>query len=269
MRVVALLAVHNEERFIDACLKHLIQNGVEVYVIDDGSTDETASIARKYMGNGVIAVQSLAHDGTFRLHDQLLLKEDLVQSINADWFMHVDADEIRLPPAGHSSLAAAIEEVDAAGFNAINFLEYTFVPTLENPDHDHDRYMDTMRWYYPFLPTFPHRRNAWKRQSCRVDLHTHGGHRVQFPELKMFEESFGMRHYLLLGERHLERKYLSRHFPQEELARDWHRNRTGLDKSMFVWPSQSDLRTYTDDASLDPCEPKTRHFWEHQSVWSN
>ena len=42
-------------------------------------------------------------------------------------------------------------------------------------------------WYYPFLPSFPHRLNAWKKQPLKVDLASSGGHRVDFPEQARYQ----------------------------------------------------------------------------------
>ena len=65
------------------------------------------------------------------------------------------------------TLVEAIAEVERLGYNAINFQEYTFVPTVEAPDHDHACFLKTMRHYYAFLPSFPDRLNVWKRQEVR------------------------------------------------------------------------------------------------------
>ena len=55
------------------------------------------------------------------------------------------------------------------------------MPTIEAPDHDHPRFQETMRHYYPYSPGRPDRLNAWKRQDARVDLAASGGHQVSFP----------------------------------------------------------------------------------------
>jgi cellulose synthase/poly-beta-1,6-N-acetylglucosamine synthase-like glycosyltransferase len=47
MRVIAILATYNEERFIANCLEHLFRQGVEVYLMDNDSEDETVAIARR------------------------------------------------------------------------------------------------------------------------------------------------------------------------------------------------------------------------------
>ena len=138
VRVVALLATHNEERFITGCLEHLIGQGVEVYLIDNCSADRTVEIAERYLGHGLIDIETFPRaEGVYKWRSILERKEQLATMLEADWFMHVDADEIRLPPHSARTLAQTFAEVDAQGYNAVNFLEFTFVPTREAPDHDH------------------------------------------------------------------------------------------------------------------------------------
>ena len=148
MRVVALLATYNEERFIDSSLRRLARHGVETYLIDNGSTDRTIEIAEAHLGDGLIEIEELPRSGTFSLPAILERKEQLAAAIDADWLIHLDADEARVPPRSDRSLADALAEADAAGYNAVNFLEYTFLPTVEAPDHDHPRFEQTMRHYY-------------------------------------------------------------------------------------------------------------------------
>ena len=52
----------------------------------------------------------------------------------------------------------------ATGYNAVRFQELTFVPTQEHPDHDHARFRETMRWYYPFSSGRLDQVKAWRRQ---------------------------------------------------------------------------------------------------------
>ena len=100
MRIVAILAAYNEERFIAACLDHLIAQGVEVYLLNNDSTDQTVEIASRYLNRGLITIERLPRENVFDLHTQMARKEDLAKEIEADWFMHVDADEFHVPPAG-------------------------------------------------------------------------------------------------------------------------------------------------------------------------
>ncbi len=260
MRIVALLATYNEQRFIGNCLDHLIEQGVEVHVIENGSTDDTLAIAERRLGRGVAAIEALPRDGLFEFRRILARKEALAATLDADWFIHLDADEIRLAPGAGQTLAEAIGEADLAGYNAINFQEFTFVPTLEAPDHDHDDYLQTMRWYYPFAPFQPHRLTAWKRQPGPVDLAAKAGHRVAFEGLRMFPLAFPMRHYLYLSVPHAVRKYARRQHAPTALAAGWHEWREQLDPARVRLPSQAQLRPYLGDDALDASEPHDHHL---------
>lgn len=259
MRVVALLAVHNEERFVGACIEHLARHGVETYLIDNDSTDATVAIAEGYEGRGLAGLETVPRQGVYAWRPLLEHKAELAATLDADWFLHVDADEIRLPPRSGMTLAEALAEVDVLGYNAVNFQEYSFVPTKESPDHDHPRFLETMRHYYPFLPGLPDRLNAWRRQEEPVDLATSGGHCVDFPELRMYPQSFPMRHYLYLSVQHAIRKYVQRAYSPEEVAAGWHRRRAGLDAEGITLLSQAQLREYRSDDDLDPSEPWRSH----------
>jgi len=260
MHIVALLATYNEQRFVAACIEHLIAQGVDVYLIDNDSTDQTVAIASAYRGRGVIGVEHLPRHGMYSWRRILERKAHLAATLDADWFMHTDADEIRLPPHSGRSLAQAIAAVDAQGYNAVNFLEFTFIPTQEAPDHDHGDFQRTMRSYYPFLPHFPHRLNAWKRQPHPVDLASSGGHQVAFPGLRMAPESFRMRHYLYLSVPHAILKYVRKTYDPAEVEAGWHRARASLRPELIRLPSRAKLRHYITDDQLDSSNPRTRHF---------
>jgi hypothetical protein len=260
LRVIAMLAVYNEERFLANCLEHLFEHGVEVYLLDNGSTDQSAAIARRYLGQGLLGIENFPREGVFRSRAIMQRKEELAAVLPGDWFMHVDADEIHVPPRSGYHLAEAFAEAEARGYNAINFQEFTFTPTQEAPDHDHANYLKTMRWYYPFTPFFPHRLNAWKQQAVRVDLSTSGGHQVRFPGLRLYPETFVMRHYLFLSVDHAVRKFVQQTYAPEEVERGWYGGRSGLQASGIRLPSQAELCWYQSDDQLGSSCPRTEHM---------
>jgi glycosyltransferase involved in cell wall biosynthesis len=254
------LATYNEERFIGAALEHLERHGVETYLIDNCSDDDTVSIAERYRGRGLAGIETLPRSGVFSLREQMRRKEQLAAELDADWFIHLDADEIRLPPRPGPTLAEALAEVDREGFNAVNFLEFSFLPTRESPDHEHPEFQRTLRTYYPFLPTFPHRLNAWKRTEAPVDLEWSGGHRIRFPGLRMYPESFAMKHYLFLSAAHAVRKFAQRRYDPQELESGWHRWRASLTPEMIRLPRASELRVTRSDEDLDPTNPREENY---------
>jgi hypothetical protein len=261
MRAMALLAAYNEERVIGACLEHLIRQGMEVYLIDNASTDRTVAIARGYLSRGLTGIETVPRHGTYSWRPLLERKEGLARALDADWFMHVDADEFRLPPPGNASLVEALAMVDAAGFNAVTFDEFVFTPTREHPDHDHAQFQQTMRWYYAFLPAAqPHRLNAWKRQDERVELAWSGGHQVRFAGLRPYPRAFAMRHYLFLSLEHAAAKYVDRRYDEAEVREGWHRARAALRPDEIVLPGESELRPYVSDALLDNADPRRSHL---------
>lgn len=264
MRVVALLASYNEERFIGGCLEHLAEQGVEAYLIDNCSTDGTVEIASEYLGNGLIGIESLPRpDGLDRLKVRLRRKDELAASLEADWFMHMDPDEIRLPPRSDQTLAQALEDVDSKGYNAVNFVEFTFIPTHESPEHDHPNFQKTMRWYYPFALRFPHHIKAWKRQPKLIELEESGGHLPKIPNLLLYPEPFKMRHYQFLSLEQAREKYLqNKKFDRSEVTKTKWRGWLVEERMGMNLPSETELNTYTSDDELSLSNPRTHHVME-------
>lgn len=260
-RVVAIIATYNEERFIAGCLEHLFANGVEAYLCDNESTDGTVEVARRYLGHGLRGIETLPRDGTYRWRQILARKQQLAAELSAEWFLHLDADEI--PQAAHpgQTLAEAIAEADAVGYNAIEFLELTFVATREAPDHDHPDFRRTMRWYYPFAPTPLHLVRAWKRQPA-VDLVSSGGHRPRFFGRRISPQKLFLRHYLILSHEQMIRKYVRRRYDAGEVQHGWHGWRARLTPGDVRLPSQAELRFTAHDGDLDASSPRRRHCIE-------
>lgn len=265
MRVVALIAAYNERRFIGPCLEHLHGHGVDAYLIDNGSTDETVELAERWSGKSLIDIESFPRGAgdVYNWHALLRRKEELAGELEADWLIHLDPDEVRLPPTTGLTLAEALEEADRAGYNAVNSAELTFVPTRESPDHDHPDFQRTMRSYYSFAPAFPHQLKAWKRTEA-VELAWSGGHQVRFPELKMCPRPFLMKHYLFLSAPHAIEKFVERRYDPVEVDTGWHGWRATLtpEDIQARLPSESQLRTTASDDDLDPSEPRKRHYMD-------
>jgi Glycosyl transferase family 2 len=259
MRVIALLATYNEERFVASCLEHLIESDVEVFLIDNESSDATVEIARTYLGDGLVDVEIFPRTGVYSWRPLLGRKSELAMTLDADWFLHVDADEVRLPPSSTLTLADALSDVDRQGYNAVNFQEFTFVPTQENPDHDHPNFEQTMRWYYPFLPAGLHQLKAWKRSTGPVELAASGGHEARFADRRVYPEAFPMRHYFFLSVPHAVRKFAERRYDVGEVAAGLHVARASLDEEDIHLQPESELRKYVSDDGLDASSPRTRH----------
>ncbi|MGC1852014.1 MAG: glycosyltransferase family 2 protein [Solirubrobacterales bacterium] len=256
MRVIALIAAYNERRFITCCLNHLYQHGIHAYLIDNCSLDNTVELAEPWLDRNLIGIESLPRpEGDFfDLSGQLQRKEELARELDADWFIHLDADELRLPPLGSQTLRQALETVDAEGFNAVDFAEFTFVPTREEPDHDHPNFQHTLRTHYAFkTPRSPHQLKAWKA-GPDVTLAS-GGHRVRFPGVRVYPRQFRMKHYLILSIPHAIEKYVERRYNPEEVKSGWHGWRATVKEADIRLPSRSELLVSPSDDDLIPSDP--------------
>lgn len=259
MRALAIIATYNEERFIGGCLEHLLDQGVEAYLIDNQSTDDTVRIASQFLGSGLRAIEEFPRDGTYRWRQILRRKEMLASELDADWFMHLDADERPLAPRSGQTLAEGFAEADANGFNVVEFSEFTFVPTRESPYHDHPDFRQTMRWYYPFAPGELHLIRAWKRQSEPVDIKSTGGHIARFPDWRLSPTRFRLCHYLFLSHEHALQKYVGKTFDPDEVRDGWHGWRATITADDVRLPPQSALRTTVTEDDLDPLSPQKTH----------
>ncbi|HEX6688957.1 MAG TPA: glycosyltransferase [Solirubrobacterales bacterium] len=261
MRVIALIAAYNERRFIDPCLRQLAEHGIEAYLIDNCSTDNTVELAEAWLGRGLIDIESFPRgDGDRYVWRSLLeRKEELSRELDADWFIHLDPDEIRLPPSRGQTLERALATVDGAGFNAVNFNEFTFLPTREAPDHDHGDFQRTLRTYYPFAPRSNHQLKAWKANPS-AEIAWSGGHEVRFERLRMYPESFPMKHYLFLSVPHAIEKYVQKRYDPEEVESGWHGWRSEISASDIRLPRRAELRIEQPGEELDSTEPHTKHY---------
>ncbi len=262
MRIVALLAVRNSEPYMHRCLSHLIAQGVEIFVIDNQSTDRTAKISREYFGRGVIDVVEYAYPGYYDWAGLLKKKEDVAKALGADWYIHHDSDEIRQPPPQWATLREGIESVDAAGYNAVNFDEFIFIPKERGEDYSQDDYVDNMRHYFYFRPRGNFRVNAWKNDRQIIDLVSSGGHEVKFSDRRVYPENFLLRHYICLSYAHAEYKYFKDHiYSKDEVEkRGWHVNRVKALETGLQLPYISKLKFLSPDDAFDRSDPQTRNL---------
>ena len=259
MRIVALMTVRNEENYLNRCIQHLISQGVDICLIDNGSTDKTREIASAYLGKGVLRIEEIPFNGEFELEKILRNEERLAAEIDADWFMHHDADEIREAPKGYCNLVEGVIDADRQGYNAINFDEFVFVPTGENEDYESIDYVSAMKHYYFFEPAPLRRVNLWKNAGQVIDLASSGGHRVQFADRKVFPHPFVLRHYILLSKAHAIRKFGSRRYSKQEIARGWHGARACVSELGVSFPDRKEMKSIDDGKEWDKSTPRSTH----------
>ena len=269
IRVVAILAAYNEADIIATVVGHLVDQGVDVYFIDNGSTDGTLAAVEPWIGKGVIGTEHFpgtpSPDGEiplFNWESILRRKEAIAREIDADWFIHHDADEFRESPWRDRSLVEAIELVDRAGYNAVDFAVLNFWPT-----HDDFRAGDDVRTAFHHFQFGEHydrvQIKCWKKTTEAVDLASVGGHDVVFPGRRIFPIRFVLRHYPIRGQSHGERKVFSERrtrFDPAERARGWHVQYDAISEGQNFIRSADSLVLY------DPDMVRLNLLLEHRTV---
>ena len=262
MVVTAILAIRNEEAYLANCLRHLVRNGVDFAIIDNGSSDGSAEIyRRREFAANLVDVQHLPFPGAFSLTDQLRRKMAVAETLHTGWVIHLDADEVMHSYRQEETLEQAISRVDAGGWNVVNFDEFVFLP-VENdyvPEADGDQ---PLGLYYFFEPSSPRLMRAWRKTSG-VSMVESGGHSLCGPALRISPEHFALRHYIVRTQEHAFAKYTTRIFAPEDLAAGWHRLRTAQPREAFLLPSAGLLKRLADvgDHNLDRSDPWTAHYW--------
>ncbi|MCS0673866.1 glycosyltransferase family 2 protein [Cytobacillus firmus] len=228
IKVVALMAVYNEEDVISYSIKKLIEQGVYVYVIDNWSTDTTYEILKEFKYNPYFIgyerypANKEKHANNFEFTKILERKTDLATQIDADWFIHCDADEIRESPWERLKLVEAIQYVDHMGYNAIDHTVINFQP-IDNKFkggnfEKHFKYFEFGHYSAGCVKT-------WKNTKEKVNLSDHGGHQANFKGRKVAPYNFLIKHYPLRSQQHAEKKVFEERKPRymkELKERGWH-----------------------------------------------
>jgi len=256
-RIVAILPAYNEEDVIASVIRHYLEDGVEVYVIDNCSTDATAEIARQWIGSGVIGVERFPDDvgGSERAKKEymwgeiLRRNEALAATLGADWYIRADADEFRVGPWPDMSHAEAIALVDALGYTAVQSEVLEFRPTDDSfPSGGDPR--EFIHHYEPaeFANTLWIK--AWKQPAAGVPVQIArtGGHAAEFDGRRLCPVHFISLHYPIRTPEHAKRKIFKERlerYPKEEREMGWHNHWDDLAASAtdFLW-DPADLIRY-------------------------
>ncbi|WP_378126965.1 glycosyltransferase [Cohnella boryungensis] len=234
IKVAAIVTAYNEEDIIYQAIKKLLDQQIQVYVVENWSTDSTYEIVNTFHTHpGFLGCERFPANGPdshFNWKKILDRVVEVTQGMDADWFIHNDADEIRQSPWPDKNLSEAIGYVDRMGYNAINHILIEFYPTdnAYSPTMDHEqhfRYFDYGKVESDFIQI-----KAWKRTDQQVDLSKRGGHQALFEGRRVFPYLFVSKHYPYRSQQHAEKKIFrdrkARYAP-EELAEGFHTHYDG------------------------------------------
>ena len=145
--VYAIIATYNEEDVIGVVLQDLLDQGIRVHLLDQGSTDGTLAEAERFRSGGQLCIERMGGED-FSLARIIRRKEVLASELEADWFINADADEFRESPWPDVGFVDAIRQVDRLGYNAIDFAVLNFLPVDDTFVKGRDP-RDAFRYYEP------------------------------------------------------------------------------------------------------------------------
>lgn len=224
-KVLAIMHVFNEADIVEETIKHLICQNIDVYVVDnwsnDGSYEIVKALQMQYPNR--LFLERFPEYGVNEYYDwyhQLERTEQINRNSNYNWFIHYDADEIRLSPWKNVSLRDAIFYVDKLGYNLIENTVIDFKITEDSPNC----------WVKDGWFDFGHRKGhfeqvkTWKR-DITLDLKKSGGHIAEIENPRIFPLKILNRHYPLRtidqARKKIYRDRLPR-FAKEKNERGWH-----------------------------------------------
>ena len=266
LKIVAIMAVRNVAKTLPIVLQQYIDNQIDVHMIDNGSTDATPSIIQQHMNSPIVKVHHQEYSGSFKLESQMGLKQDIIATLDADWVMHVDGDEIFEPPeltdvpirwferilpwtqareTEQPRLRQFIEQCHHHGYDVIDCDEFVFVP---NSDTDEPRdFVQGLRSYYYFAPP---KRTLHRFQRVEGSLGgwaKTGGHRLDLKGRNLAPQRVRLRHYMGLSFDHLRAQYLGRVFSREDLLSGKHRKRVATTTEFIAHPDPKQLHNLDKD----------------------
>ncbi|HEX8456860.1 MAG TPA: glycosyltransferase family 2 protein [Pyrinomonadaceae bacterium] len=227
-RVVAFVTAYNEADIIAPALRHLFAQGVEVYLLDNWSSDGTFEIAEQFLGRGLAGLERFPAGGASSSYDwrELLWRiEELSRTTSADWFIHHDADEARESPWPGVSLREGLYRVGRDGFNAVDHTVVNFRPTDNDFQPGSDFTSHFTRFEFGRAQSDRLQIKAWKNEGRSVSLAASGGQDVGFAGRRVYPYKFLLRHYSIRSQAPGEKKVLRERQPRwnaGQKSMGWH-----------------------------------------------
>jgi len=235
-----MMFVYNEADIIEQLIDHMASQRIPLVVIDNGSTDGTYEILKRYVGSEILELDRMITDKWY-LARMLQTLYDRARVFKPDWMLRLDADEFLESPYKEATLCESIEREHDAGYNLIQFDDFEFWPTDEDDPSVRD-VRKRIRHYswndcYQFI--------AWRNYDG-VDIWTSGGHLPIFPKgtkVSLGPTRYVLRHYEIRGYEHGLRKVRERlaRYSEDDMRR-WNLEkeylRFGQERSTYIIPAE-------------------------------
>lgn len=242
-RVQAIVTTHNVEDIIEHVATHILNQGVDIYFLDNWSSDKTLKIIqslKKEHGERIVVekfpeLKVTKYEWT-RLLDRV---DEIAKNSSYDWIIHYDSDELRYSPEPKVTLQDAISFIDSLGYTVINHTVIDFRPI--NDSYTGKISPEEIIRYYEYGKRPGHfvQFKAWKNQKVSVNLSNSGGHDVVVETRRVYPLKFLTKHYPLRSQKQAKQKIFKDRIPRistVDKAKGWHDQYNKYDKkAVFVW----------------------------------
>ena len=263
-RPLAVMSAYNESDVVAEVMQDLVEQGCDLVVIDNWSTDGTWEIIeqlRRSRPDRILSERfpSNGPSDYYEWQEILRRKEEIAAAYPGRWIIHTDADELRRSPFPGTTLAEGLEIAWRTGANRVNFNLINFRPIDDRPFLPGSLSTGFSHFEFGTRPGHFKQGKAWYQGDERVSLAASGGHMVSFNGARDFPYRFLLRHYPIRSKEHGARKILvDRHprwSPYEKNTLGWHNHYDQVsDESSFIWP-KTDLIAFDED------------FWEEYGFY--
>lgn len=249
-KVAAIINLFNEADIIEAVVRHLVSQDVEVHLVDNWSDDGSYELCMTLVEQGLVKQLKRFPDEKSCHYEwalQLQHTVDYASKLDADWIIHYDADEIRCSPWRDLTLNQAVQFVDSLGYNAIDFTVIDFRFTAFNND---ELFSQNKFQYFEFnkIEANTKQVKAWKNKRQLVNLHSSGGHEAIFDGRRVYPIKFLIMHYSLRSQHQAQKKIFINRKPRiqkEKAELGWHVHFDQYEHIDFIEPWQeSELIAY-------------------------
>jgi hypothetical protein len=230
--VLAVIHAYNEADVIGETVGRLVEQGVDVLIVDDWSTDATYGVAMSLAAGNrgrVRVVREPERRPAQDWFDQLSRTERIGrEAADYDWVLHHDADEWRMSPWAGVGLRDAIAFVDALGYNALDHtvVDFRYLAGGQISASTGGMMDRLLHFEFGRRPGHFSQVKGWRRRDAEdLQLAASGGHDAAFSGRRIYPFKFLMRHYPLRGPDQARRKIFEDRLPRqqgERVERGWH-----------------------------------------------
>ena len=217
-KACGILFCYNEEHILAESVRHYLNQGIDLVLIDNDSSDSSVEIARSFQTDAssyrgrLIDIQRIETDGyEWRKILQFACQYMHENLSDYEWILTIDADSFYYSPAREMPLLTFMDHMKGYGYNVIDGIWYDFRPT-EQDDPSKSSHAERMRfckvepWRVPQQKIFTY--------DPSIDFYTSWGHCCYRQKQRVAVIKFHYHHYPWVSLEHGRKKIFKERNPR-------------------------------------------------------